>query len=78
MCAEHTVQDGGNKNTAVEERFHQLFWDPAYRDSCQIVRSFSSPRVKTEEENKWNEAMASVCIEVGHIVSNTWPCLNAG
>ena len=81
MCAEHAVRDGTNENTPAEERFLQLFGDPAYGVSHQIVSPFAGPGVRTEEEKGWNEAMASVRIEVEHgfgIVSNTWPFLNAG
>ena len=37
--------------------------------------------MRTEEEKRWNEAIASVRIEVEHgfgIVSNNWPFLNVG
>ena len=81
MCTEHAVRDGTNENTPAEERFLQLFGDPAYGVSHQIVSPFASPGVRTEEEKRWNEAIASVQIKVEHgfgIVSNTWPFLNVG
>ena len=36
-CAEHAVRDGTDENTPAEEWFLQLFGDPAYGVSNQII-----------------------------------------
>jgi hypothetical protein len=80
-CMEHAVRDGTDENTPVNERFLQVFGDPAYGISNQIVSPFAGAGERTEEEMEWNAEMASVRIEVEHgfgIVLNTWPFLNTG
>ncbi|KAF7987128.1 hypothetical protein HWV62_339 [Athelia sp. TMB] len=80
-CAKHAVRPGTNDNTPAAERFFQIFGDPAYGISHQIISPFAGPGERTEAEKAWNESMASVRIEVEHgfgIVANTWPFLNAG
>lgn len=80
-CAEFAVRDGTDENTAPEERFLQIFGDPAYGVSNQIISPFAGAGQRTEAELEWNAAMASVRIEVEHgfgVVGNNWPFLNAG
>ena len=61
--------------------FFQIFGDPAYGVSNQILSPYAGAGERTEEELEWNAAMATVRIEVEHgfgIVANTWQFLNAG
>lgn len=80
-CAKFAVRDGTDEHTPAEARFLQIFGDPAYGISNQIISPFAGAGKRTETELEWNEAMASVRIEVEHgfgIVANKWPFLNAG
>ena len=75
------VRDSTDENMPTEEWFLQLFGDPAYGVSNQIISPFSGHGERTNAEMDWNAEMAAVQIEVEHgfsIVSNTWPFLNAG
>jgi nuclease HARBI1 len=80
-CAVHAIREGTDENTPAEERFLQVFGDPAYGVSNQIISPYAGFGERTEEERDWNAEMAAVRIEVEHgfgIVQNTWPFLNAG
>ena len=80
-CAAHAVREGTDENTPAQERYLQIFGDPAYGVSNQIISPYAGAGDRTEEEREWNAKMAAVRIEVEHgfgIVSNTWPFLNAG
>lgn len=80
-CAEHAVRPGTDANTPAEQRFFQVFRDPAYGVSDQIISPYAGVGERTDEEKDWNAEMAAVRIEVEHgfgIVANTWPFLNAG
>lgn len=80
-CTEHAVRPGTDMNTPAEERFLQVFGDPAYGVSNQIISPYAGVGERTDEEKDWNVEMAAVRIEVEHgfgIVANTWPFLNAG
>lgn len=80
-CAEHAVRPGTDENTPAQQRYLQIFGDPAYGISNQIISPFSGAGERTEAEREWNAGMSGVRIEVEHgfgVVSNTWPFLNAG
>lgn len=80
-CAEHAVHPGTDTNSPAEQRFFQVFGDPAYGVSDQIISPYAGVGERTDEEKDWNAEMAAVRIEVEHgfgIVANTWPFLNAG
>lgn len=80
-CAENAVRVGTDNNTPDLQRYLQIFGDPAYGNTWQIISPFAGPGERTAEEKRWNEKMASVRIEVEHgfgIVSNNFPFLNAG
>jgi hypothetical protein len=80
-CAEHAVREGTDENSMDEDRYFQLFGDPAYGVSAHIQSPFSGVGNRTALQKEWNELMSGVRIEVEHgfgIVSNTWPFLNAG
>ena len=80
-CAVHAIHEGTDENTPAEERFLQVFGDPAYGVSNQIISPYAGFGEQTEEEQDWNAEMAAVRIKVEHgfgIVQNTWPFLNAG
>lgn len=79
-CAIHAVRPGTNQYTPAKHRFLQIFGDPAYGNSYQIISPFAGGGDRTEDELEWNAAMASVRIEVEHgfgYVVNNWPFLNA-
>ena len=76
-CAEHAIHP--NATLPPLERYFQLFGDPAYSISPLLMSPFSRNQ-RTEEELEWNEAMASVRIEVEHAfggVVRAWPFLDA-
>lgn len=80
-CQEHAVRAGTDEHTPDQQRYLQIFGDPAYGNTRQIISPFAGPGERTAEEKEWNERMASVRIEVEHgfgIVANTFPFLNAG
>ena len=80
-CVEFAVREGTNTDTPDEERYFQLFGDPAYGVSAQIQSPFAGVGDRTEEERQWNAMMSQARIVVEHgfgIVANTWPFLNAG
>jgi nuclease HARBI1 len=80
-CAQHAIRDGSNENTPVDQRYFQLFGDPAYGVTPQIQSPFSGPGERTLEEREWNYQMSRARMAVEHgfgIVSTTWPFLNAG
>lgn len=80
-CEAHAVRDGTTEDTPADQRYLQIFGDPAYGVSHQIISPFSAANARSEDEQQWNAEMASVRIEVEHgfgIVANKWPFLNAG
>ena len=80
-CAVHAIHEGTGEDTPTEERFLQLFGDPTYGVSHQIISPYAGFGEQTDEEMEWNAGMAAVMIEIEHgfgIVQNTWPFLNAG
>jgi len=80
-CIRYAVRTDTDEITPAEQRFLQIFSDPAYGISNQLLSPFVGPGERTTEERDWNAAMASVRIEVEHgfgIVANLWPYLNAG
>jgi nuclease HARBI1 len=56
---------GTNENTPDEERYFQLFGDPAYGVSAHIQSPFGGER--TEEQKHWNLLMsrARIVVEMG-------------
>ena len=73
---EHAIRPGANENTPVEERYHQIFGDPAYGLSPVLISPFDGD--KTAEQLEWNRDMSSVRMSVEHafaIVLNHWPYL---
>ena len=75
-CQEHACTSAGNGNQKVL----QLFGDPAYGVSEQILSPFSGIGQQTPEEQEWNKAMSKVRIEIEHtfgILMNMWPVVNA-
>jgi hypothetical protein len=81
QCAEHAVREEMDENASDEDRYFQIFGDPAYGVSAHILSPFSGVGERTALQKEWNEKMSGVRIEVEHgfgIVSNTWPFLNAG
>lgn len=80
-CTEHAVRAGTDDNTPDQQHYLQIFGDPAYGNTRQIISPYAGAGDRTEAEKEWNEKMASVRIEVEHgfgIVSNNFPFLNAG
>jgi nuclease HARBI1 len=80
-CTAHAVQECTDENTPAQEIYLQIFGDPAYEVSNQIISPYSGAGDRTEEEREWNAEMAAVRIEVEHgfgTVLNTWPFLNTG
>lgn len=74
-------EEDWNENAPMEERYFQIFGDPAYGVGRHIMSPFSGAGERTEAEKEWNASMSAVRIEVEHgfgIVANTWPFLNAG
>lgn len=75
-CREHahiTMSDGHRKPL-------QVFGDPAYGVSEQILSPFSGVGERAPEEQAWNTDMSKVQIEVEHafgILMNMWPVVNA-
>jgi hypothetical protein len=79
-CSRHAVRPNTTNNDPPHKRYLQLFGDPAYGLSLQILSPFSGAGDRTEEEAEWNAAMAAVRIEVEHgfgDVTRQWPFLNA-
>jgi hypothetical protein len=74
-------QEDVDDNTPLEDRYFQLFGDPAYGVGHHIISPFAGAGERTPEEKEWNAQMSAVRIEVEHgfgIVANLWPFLNAG
>lgn len=79
-CMEHAIQVDSTAGSPIEQRYYQLFGDPAYGLSAQLISPFSGPGVRSELEQEWNSQMAHVRIKVEHAfggVVNNWPFLNA-
>lgn len=70
------MQSGTDENTPAGEWYFQMFGDPVYGVSNQILSAFSGSGGCTEVELEWNAMMAALQIEVEHgfgVVSNIWP-----
>ena len=79
-CTTHARKPGTTNATPIEDRYYQLFGDPAYGVSPVLLSPFARAGQRSEDEQEWNVGMSSVRIEVEHgfgIVVNTWPFLNA-
>lgn len=79
-CALHAVRPGTDEHTPDEQRYLQLFGDPAYGVNFQILSPYSGEGERTEREQMFNVAMASMRIEVEHgfaVVLNSFPYLNS-
>lgn len=80
QCALYATRPGTDEHTPNEERFLQLFGDPAYKVNNHLLSPFAGEGQRTEEEREWNVAMSAVRIEVEHgfgAVAKHWPFLNA-
>ncbi|KAF7334803.1 DDE Tnp4 domain-containing protein [Mycena sanguinolenta] len=78
-CAQFALRPGADQNTPIQQRYFQLFGDPAYGVSPLLLSPFSADQ-RTEEQTAWNAAMAAVRIEVEHgfgDITRQWPFLNA-
>jgi hypothetical protein len=79
-CRTHAVRRGTDDRTPPAERYLQVFGDPAYGIGLSIMSPFAGAGERTEAQMEWNEAMASVRIEVEHGfggVVRLWQFLNA-
>ncbi|KAF8986977.1 hypothetical protein BDQ17DRAFT_1259033 [Cyathus striatus] len=79
-AAQYAVRPMINENTPPEDRFLQVFGDPAYGNSHQIISPYAGLTPRMEQEKEWNLVMASLRIEVEHGFGNTlrlFPFLNA-
>lgn len=80
FCATHAVRPGTSEVTPPAQRFLQLYGDPAYGNSYHLISPFSGAGERTDDEMRWNKAMARVRIEVEHGfggIVRLWPYLNA-
>lgn len=79
-CYAHAFRPGADYTTPIAERYFQAFGDPANGINPVLMSPYAGLGQRTEEEKKWNEAMAAVRIEVEHgfaDVIRSWPFLNA-
>lgn len=79
-CMQHAVRPGTDESTPPEERFLQLYGDPAYGLSHHIMSPYSGAGTRTEDQAELNEVMSScrIVVENGFaIVLNDWPFLRA-
>lgn len=79
-CYTHAFRPGADAHTPISHRYFHVFGDPAYGISPVLMSPFSGLGERTDEEKEWNEAMASVRIEVEHgfaDIVRSWPFLNA-
>jgi nuclease HARBI1 len=80
LCAMHAIRPGASVSSHPARRYLQLFGDPAYGNSYHLISPFSGAGNRTNDEKRWNEAMARVRIEVEHAfggILRLWPYLNA-
>ena len=62
-CTEHAVREGTDENSMDEDRYFQLFGDPAYGVSAHIQSPFSGVGGnQTALQKEWNELMSGVRI----------------
>jgi nuclease HARBI1 len=66
VCVIHTVWKDTDENTPAQERYLQIFGDPAYGVSNQITSSYAGAGDRTDAEKEWNAEMVAVRIEVEH------------
>ena len=74
----HAFQDGADETTPIQDRYYQIFGDPAYGVSPVLISPFGGE--KTEEELDWNNRMSAVRMSVEHgfgAVLTSWPFLRA-
>ncbi|KAF7302063.1 DDE Tnp4 domain-containing protein [Mycena indigotica] len=79
-CYQHAIKPGTDQNTPREQRYFQLFGDPAYGISPVLLSPYAHAGQRTQAEDEWNAEMAAVRIEVEHgfgDVTRHWPFLNA-
>ncbi|THV00463.1 hypothetical protein K435DRAFT_818320 [Dendrothele bispora CBS 962.96] len=78
-CAQYAKRPGTTDETPAVDRYFQIYGDSAYAISPLILSPFTGERSNIEQ--KWNNAMGAVRIEVEHgfgFVTKIWPFLNAG
>lgn len=78
ICSQRALREAP-ESTPREERYLQLYGDPAYGINRQILCPFAGP-VRTEAEKRWNDGMAHCRIAVEHgfqVILGTWPYLRA-
>ncbi|KAF7331266.1 DDE Tnp4 domain-containing protein [Mycena kentingensis (nom. inval.)] len=76
---QHALRPGADARTALNERYYQVFGDPAYGVRPWLLSGY--PRLDlSREEHEWNVLMAEWRIEVEHgfaDVVRLWPFTNA-
>ncbi|KAF7328087.1 DDE Tnp4 domain-containing protein [Mycena kentingensis (nom. inval.)] len=76
---QHALRPGVDAQTPLEERYYQVFGDPAYGVRPWLLSGY--PRLDlTPEQHRWNVLMAKQRIEVEHgfaDVVRLWPFMNA-
>jgi nuclease HARBI1 len=75
---QHAFRIGADETTPIEERYFQIFGDPAYGVSPLLISPFGGE--KTDAQQRWNNEMSAVRISVEHGfggVLNVWPFLRA-
>jgi hypothetical protein len=78
-CREHTIRPGVPDDSPPEVKYLQLFGDPAYGVSYQIVSPFAGIGEQTQEEAEWNHKMSQLCMSVENgfgLVVTHWPFLD--
>ncbi|KAI3998292.1 hypothetical protein K523DRAFT_376698 [Schizophyllum commune Tattone D] len=75
------IREDVPEDAPIEERFLQIFGDPAYGLGPHILSPFAGPGVRTKEQQAWNAMMSKVRITVENgfgNITNLFPFLNAG
>ena len=49
-----------DENTSVEDRYFQIFGDPAYQNEPHIMSPFSGVGERSDAEKEWNAEMSAV------------------
>ena len=78
-CKQNAFCPGMDETMPAAQQCLQVFGDPAYGIGNYIMSPFTGVDECTPEQQKWNEAMAKVCIKVEHGFGNIiqlWPFLN--
>lgn len=79
-CREHAIRPNVPDDAPPEAKYLQLFGDPAYGLSYQIISPFAGIGERTLEEAEWNHKMSRPCMSVENgfsLVVAHWPFLNA-